>query len=656
MEILIVLVAVWPVSRLATIPLQKIFGDELERSVINTLAFALGIGILALLLFFLGLFDLLKAPVVWNILILLFLSALFYSFKNKTLFDTKSCLTSFKLDSSVNRALLVFAFILFLFNVLGAYIPQTGDDALYYHFALPKLFIRHGGIYHVTDNFTSVWPFNIEMLFSLGLLLGNETTANLFNVIISAGFAVLIYHLIKLYLGHSAGVLWSVITYSTPLTLAQMNKGFVDMGTGLFALSGLYLMLKMIHEKKWAVKTVTLAGIFFGLAAGTKIVGALTGVLAALAFAAVYFRELRGKALGLAALLVLLTGLIASPWTIRSFVLTGNPVYPVFTSLFSSGGWDQKVETRTLKLTDSSDIALAPMGRSLRNTALIPVYLHYPQMVISWLHRDHPSVRTARPDLSYLTFLFLPFALLFLRKEKQHRQEALFMGLILSLFMLAWYFCLTQVGRYLLPVLGLLTLFSAFGLSFILAHPKLIWLQRSSRASIAFWFLGVMGIYGAYYAPKAYGLFHREQYLLDYGYFRPMVNWVNTHLGPQDKIALLSEIGPYVFDVPYTHPGPGFHLYDFQDAPSLHAFLAREKVTHLFVARDSAGNFLDEHGTVNVAIYLFRQDDANSALADLLRDATKTTVVYSQQHAPVIGKSPLVLGPPIQVTVYRLLN
>lgn len=672
MEILTVTIALLPFVLLARVLVKKRLGSLIDGYGVDILALAGGLGYLSLAMFLLGILQFYDPRIIWGMVAIHYLFSFLLYGKNlpPRLVRKIGCLLdSFKKDTLLNKGLLLFVGLLVLFNLMGSYIPQTGDDALFYHFALPKLFIQHGGLYFYPYNFMSASPFNIEMLFAFGMLLDSDTAANLLNVVVGIAFSLMIYTLVRTYLGHTQGLLWSVVSYSTPFTLAQAHKGFVDFGVGLFATASLYLLLVAIQKKRLNAEIAVFSGIFFGLAAGSKSTGAMAGLVASLALFIVFFRQYGARIIYYSGLVFFFTGLIASPWYLRSAVHTGNPVYPALYSVFDGKYWDHAVERRLKNLLDLPDLNLAPLGRSLKGFAAFPFFLHYPRFVGKWFARENGGGRPAsiaRTHLSYLSLIFLPFGFLFILRRNQLMKEAAFMGVTSLLFLAGWFFLLTQEDRYLSPLLGVAYLFSAFGLKSIFEDWRSHWLRRVSIGSCALWFLASLGIYSFYYVPKAYGMVHKEEYLNQYDYLHKMVRWVNSNLGRDKKIALLSEMAPYYLDIPYIHIGPAFRLFDYKDGGSLYDFLRREKVTHLFVSQDPSGNYLytDERGA-NPNIYLFRSDAPSyqaelarriSAfpIEDLLSDPLKTKLVYDRVETPVIARTPIVLGDPIQVRVYEL--
>lgn len=63
--------------------------------------------------------------------------------------------------------------------LLLALTPETAKDALVYHLAIPKLYLRHGGIYFIEGNIAQGNPLLTEMIFLLALFLKGDSLAKL---------------------------------------------------------------------------------------------------------------------------------------------------------------------------------------------------------------------------------------------------------------------------------------------------------------------------------------------------------------------------------------------------------------------------------------------------------------------------------------------
>ncbi len=679
MEIVVLFIAVFPFVSLTYRAVKK----PLERLVGSggalILAVPLGLGFLSLLIFFLGILDLLNRPVLWGLIAGLYGVSLFV-WKREILSPLQVGIGAirglWRGSGKTGRLLLSLGGVFFLFNLIGVFIPQIGDDALYYHYALPKLFVREGGLFYFPYNYFSLSPFNIEMLYTLGMLLQGDTAANLVNALISLSLATLIYGLVRSTLGRLQGILWSVVFYSLPLTMIQTHQGYIDIGVALFAMAGFYILLMMVRQKRLDWVYFVLSGLFFGFAAGSKVFAMLSAAVGAGAFFLIHLKGESRRAFSGALLVVVVTATVASPWYIRSWFHTGNPVYPAFYHLFGGGrDWDEAADKRYHKLyTHSPDIPTAPMGRSPRGLIAAPLFPYFPRHIaglFSELREKYSAwakpVRDLsgyRPEVSFLTLLFIPFAWVSLRRRLDWKEPG-FIVLILGIYLMAWFFLLPQVVRHLLPLFGFIYLLAGLGLKRLWGLGGFL-VKTGCVAAFSLWFVTALGIHSYYYLPKAYGAVSRENFLEKNVFFYPSIKWLNANLSENSKLAIVSEILPHYLDIPYIIVGPSFRLSDYKRSGDLYDDLKKRGVTHLVVVLDLHGEYDLKTQYTNPTVITFRSDRpvevtveeerrSLEPLTEFLRDPSRTSKVYERVEKRILGRSPLIYGePPIQVAVYQL--
>ena len=198
-------------------------------------------------------------------------------------------------------------------NLLGVFMPELGFDALWYHLPLAKLLLTRGqwyfpgGLYYY-----SAMPRLAEVI-SLPLfsLIGyhGPKLVQFFSGLITS---LLIYRLAKKFTSDRLLSLTAVnLFYATWLVSWQSSSGYVDLVRTLFEMIALYFLV----EGKTTRRRLLIAGVFLGLAIGTK-----WQALGSLALYALIFSPV-----------ILIPALItASPWFLIAYHFTGNPVYPLF--------------------------------------------------------------------------------------------------------------------------------------------------------------------------------------------------------------------------------------------------------------------------------------------------------------------------------------
>lgn len=394
--------------------------------------------------------------------------------------------------SSLER---IWVFLLIIINLLAMLLcfvppfPQIEWDSLSYHLAIPKLYWIEGRIHYVTFSHQAQFPFTTQMLYLLGLGLTNlksAAVAKLFHwlffvlcqlTLLSWGTA-LPHRLLR------AGVIGAVAFATMPIAFTEATTAYVDLATTAFGLLALYAVVRFAQQPdgRWLI----LAGIFSGGAMGTKYTGALCVVLV-IAFALWAMRKqgvFNGKALALS---VILATAIASPWYVKNWLWTGNPVFPFAYSIFGGRNWsaDMAIDyTRSNREFGASRDVVALVAMPL-NLTLNEV--RFGRCAKQWLgscrqrgeckeqwkcgHFD--NVDTPLLSIGALPLTLIPTAaLLAIVKGNSLAVAAPAIALLLWF---AWWFMEAQYLRYLLPGLG-------FGCA-IIGYASARWIQASILSS-----------------------------------------------------------------------------------------------------------------------------------------------------------------------------
>lgn len=206
--------------------------------------------------------------------------------------------------------------------------PPVKYDALVYHLTLPQAYLAAGKITHVGWLMMSGYPQNAEMLYLLAIALGGASAA----AVLGWGFAVLgLSGLLGwLYPRWGSRAAWTgcAALFAGSTLVLSSGWGYVDWLGLLFGL-GCLILLDMWQKETQQSRYLLLAGVFCGMAIGTKYP---FGLLAFVSLAVIGFlsrRSIRGIiprwfvfSLG--------TLLFALPWLGKNLLFTGNPLYPFF--------------------------------------------------------------------------------------------------------------------------------------------------------------------------------------------------------------------------------------------------------------------------------------------------------------------------------------
>ena len=78
-----------------------------------------------------------------------------------------------------------------------AWVPPVSRDALTHHLAVPKLYVKHGGMYEIPSIAYSYYPGNLDILYLVPLLYGNDILPKLIHFAFALLTAWLIFAHLK---------------------------------------------------------------------------------------------------------------------------------------------------------------------------------------------------------------------------------------------------------------------------------------------------------------------------------------------------------------------------------------------------------------------------------------------------------------------------
>jgi len=300
-------------------------------------ALGLGFGTIAIAVLVLGSFAGINTITIW-VLIFLCLAVSYFELKQFSRKLIRYVLSLISKKWGFGELLVFYSCLTAsLIAFLCALAPPTYYDSITYHLALPAKYIFEGRIFHVPFSIYAHFPQNMEMLFTLSLIVGDDITAQLisFTMGILLIPLILIFTIKETTFSKKSG-LWGVFLMTTaPAFILLSSETYVETGvafwTSLSILS--YLNWRKNKNTSWLI----MCGIMGGFASGAKYTGALTPVILSL------MALIEGKNYPMKDRIkrTLFIGLpftiIFSPWLIKNYVFTGgNPVFPFLTKWFNS--------------------------------------------------------------------------------------------------------------------------------------------------------------------------------------------------------------------------------------------------------------------------------------------------------------------------------
>jgi len=476
----------------------------------------------------------------------------------------------------------------------GALVPASGFDwdGLAYHLAVPKIYLSHHGIMPLPWMSHSNFPFALEMLYTLGLALHGQALARLFHFGCGVLLCIAIGCWANAAFGKGVGRLAAAIFASVPLVCWEATVAYNELALALFCTLSIWAWWKKNEDSKtgWTI----LSGIFAGLALATKMLAGFLVIFFAAATVwmalLLLWQKMKSKTqptyslpnlfLMLAVWLVPAM-VVAAPWYVKSYLSTGNPVYPFFYGFFDGRYWSAELANQY-----SQSQAAFGMGHGIQWLLALPwtltMYGH------KFLDRPGQLIfyNMVIAVLGPLFLMSLPLMLWGMRKNPLVRFLLAYCGAAL----IAWFFLSAQTIRYILPVVPALA---------IAAAAALIWIQRrkdwfASLVSASIWCELSLGLAACMLlvVPNllvAWGMEPQDDYLTRTLNIYPICKQVNTTLPPQAKLMLLGDTRGFYLNREYIW-GLGHHNLispsETTSAQSLDKALTGLEVTHILLPQD----------------------------------------------------------------------
>lgn len=242
-----------------------------------------------------------------------------------------------------NRGALVgFAVPATVLCLLGAWLwalaPPVWYDELNYQVAAPATYARLGAIVDRPEEFRFVWAHNANMLYALGIVVGGLSAAKALHFALGLLVAAAVYALGRRVVGERTGALAAVLFLALPIVSWELGVAYVDLAVTFFFSAALLAALRVAQqgELEWAA----LAGVVCGLAVGTKLnAGLLVLPLGLMVMVVLLRRWGWRRALVAGVGMAAGTLVVVTPWLVRDWAWTGNPVFPYLNHLFASPRW-----------------------------------------------------------------------------------------------------------------------------------------------------------------------------------------------------------------------------------------------------------------------------------------------------------------------------
>ncbi|MCZ6728017.1 MAG: glycosyltransferase family 39 protein [Acidobacteria bacterium] len=452
---------------------QVSYGSFAAELAVST---SVGLGVLASLVLGLGLVDLLYR---WTVLALVAIVFLVChrtwrdSIERCRRADWRALLKPPRLAATaVGSLLLVAAFVMALY-------PPTGFDATMYHLPQAATFIDSHSIAFSPELRYPVFPHLQEVLFAVVMLFWNDSAVPLVQTLSMVLVALGLYAWGTEFFSRRTGLWAAALWLGNPLVLWFGTQAYVDVGLAAFTTLAAFAFAVWTRTRQtaWLILSAALCG--FG--AATKYHGLFFLAALGLASLLVCIKQRRYR---LAGVLWLAAFLVALPWYARIYFHTGNPLFPLFPSVFGFSEWSLTLSS--MPYADSVDAIARSASSSWWN---VPVLL-----VKAGVFKLSGQMETFLAVPWNLTFHLekfrgphIPFPLVYLLASPllvlafQRSPWVRFLLALVAVYGACWFITVPD-ARYLICVLGFLSLATAAAISQI--WPPLRGLPRRLRVGL----------------------------------------------------------------------------------------------------------------------------------------------------------------------------
>jgi len=403
---------------------------------------------------------------------------------------------------------------LYLINALA---PEIESDAIAYHLGLTSEYVRLGR-FPSRVGFYEMLPQGLEMLFVPAFAFGRHSAAKLVHF----GFLLATVPLMlgigrRLRLPAGVALAAVVLYFCAPMTGITGTSAYTDAGGVFYTLATFYTLL--VWRDTRDIRYLAPAGIAAGFCYAIKFPGGLVAILAVV-FVIVVERRVR---LGHLALLTGAALAMAAPWLLRSVIITGNPLAPLFNRFFPNPYFHPSTERE--------------LAAALGSWLGIPFWRVPYELIVGGAFAGAMGP----------VFFALPLGLLALRK-----QAGRLCWLAAALLALPWFW--NSGARFLMPALPFLAMALALAVAASLPRQAL-WACVAVQA-VACW-------------PQIFGLYHPE-----FSWRLKGIPWRAALRIQPERDYLESLDGYRVARMVQDHTPPGARLFSLISVPA--AYTDRE--------------------------------------------------------------------------------
>ena len=329
---------------------------------------------------------------------------------------------------------------------VAALAPETEYDALWYHLYLPDRWLAAGRPVDLIEEYISLYPLTWEMLYGAAMALGGPVAAKMVHFVCVPLLAATAALLTRRAFPRANAWVAAALTVTAPTVLWESTTAYVDLALAWYVSLAVYALVRwdMLRDRRWLIVGATV----MGTALGIKHLGLVALAIVSIALAV---GETRAASARAAARTVVLFAAIAlvipSPWYIRAYVASGNPVFPEMYTAFGAkpeARWSPDAERSLRRFKDH-------FGRSRTVTHLT---------MLPWDVTVHGA--SYGGTFGPLFLILLPTALTWRRLDRGPAVWVLLAGCVA--YMAVWASPISSFQlRFLLPIVPVLAVLAAHG-------------------------------------------------------------------------------------------------------------------------------------------------------------------------------------------------
>lgn len=345
--------------------------------------------------------------------------------------------------------------------IILSLVPPVGRDDLVHHLAVPKLYLKHGGIYEIPSLSFSYYPMNLDLLYMIALYFGHDIVPKLIHFAFGLMTAAVIFCYLRRRLDIGYALLAVILFLSVPIIIKISSNAYVDLGLVFFSTASLLLLLKW-REQQFGFKYLILSAIFCGLALGIKYNALIIFFLLTMFVFLLCARSVNIFSVIKNGIIYILISLIVfSPWMIRNWHWKKNPIYPLYDGMFNPKPISETADTpkKSYGLLTFRSVVYDESGWEI---ATLPLRIFF--------QGEDGNAKYFDGRLNPL-LLLLPIAAFIRRENNETIRKDKNILVLFSVLLFGFTFFSTVLRvRYLAPMIPPLVILSAFGLKNIIEN------------------------------------------------------------------------------------------------------------------------------------------------------------------------------------------